>query len=165
MLTGHLRHARGNAQPAAGEMRKVFLTLVGVCIQVAAWTLRTYGYIACCSPRAETDPYANVRATSYPSILIASGVVLACWLNLIGLSMIHAFRERPSSLRAFVVANSRSMIGAFALGSAFVSLPIGLYAWMTRTGLDATGYGLMLFGPSLFGAAMALIAAKRHMTS
>jgi len=86
---------------------------------------------------------------------------VSLFVNLVALSTIEAIRARPKSLLELFVNYRRPVVVACFLGSAFVSFPIGLYAWFGRTGLNPVGFSLLMFGPSLFGAAHALAESRK----
>ncbi len=134
-------------------MRTLGSILLGIAFQIAAWTFRTFSYIACCAPPASTDPYAATRATSHPISLIVAGVLLSVWLNSLVLfvmsgatriDMSHENRERLVRCISFV---GRSL----SCGSALIAFPLLAVAAWHHQNLPAPLFGLFLFSPTGYG--------------
>ena len=136
---------------------KIFALAAGALVlQVMTWVLRTRAYIACCVPAAQSDPYADLRASSFPGLIIVSSVVVACCLNAMFLFIV--FRLRARAPAAIVV----DVLRAFIAGTFFISLPIALVAFLKSSQINVLAFVLLVAGPALAGLILRVRSSLRQ---
>jgi hypothetical protein len=128
-------------------IRTIVVVALAIALQILSWSIRTYAYNRCCAPPPENDPYADVRATSYPGLLIASSVVMSLWLN--GL-VIGAFLYIAKTRTAMLLLHRVAI--AIVGGSCSICLPLAVLSLLRNETLPTTLYGLFVFAPTSYAA-------------